>query len=94
MAVVPTKNNTADMDQKGNVEGSSIRNCKVGGDLYVSQDVFADTVYGDLTAEEYTARYVHIFNGADKISSNLVFGQGFTANAGVTVDNVTYWDGK
>lgn len=94
VAVVPTKNNTADMDQKGAVEGSSIKDCRVGGDLYISQDVFADTVYGDLTEESYSSRYVHIFNGQDKIASNLVFGQGFEANAGVTIDNVTYWDGK
>lgn len=94
VAVVPTKNDTADMDQKGNVDGSSIKNCRVGGNLYISQDIFADSVYGDLTAEEYTARYVHIFNGADKISSNLVFGHGYTANSGVSVENVTYWDGK
>lgn len=94
VAVVPTKNNSADMDPKGNVDGSSIMDCRVGGDLYISQDVFADTVYGDLTGESYTARYVHIFNGADKISSNLVYGQGYTANSGVTVSNVTYWDGK
>lgn len=94
VAVVPTKNNTADMDPKGNVDGSSITNCRVGGDLYISQDVFADTVYGDLTGDAYTARYVHIFNGADKITSNLVYGQGYTANAGVSIDNVTYWDGK
>ena len=94
VAVVPTKNNTSDMDQKGNVEGSSIKDCRVGGDLYISQDTFADTVYGDLTADTYTARYVHIFNGEDKIASNLVYGQGYTANAGVTVENVTYWNGK
>lgn len=94
VAVVPTKNNTADMDQKGEVEGSSIKDCRVGGDLYISQDTFADTVYGDLTGDSYLARYVHIFNGADKIASNLVCGQGYTANSGVTVDNVTYWDGK
>ena len=94
VAVVPTKNNSADMDPKGNVDGSSITDCRVGGDLYISQDVFADTVYGDLTGESYTARYVHIFNGADKISSNLVYGQGYTSNSGVTVNNVTYWDGK
>lgn len=94
VAVVPTKNNTADMDPKGNIDGSSITNCRVGGDLYISQDVFADTVYGDLTGDAYTARYVHIFNGADKITSNLVYGQGYTANSGVSIDNVTYWDGK
>lgn len=94
VAVVPTKNNTADMDPKGNVEGSSITDCKVGGDLYVSQDTFADTVYGDLTGDAYASRYVHIFNGTEKIASNLVYGQGYTANAGVSIDNVTYWDGK
>lgn len=94
VAVVPTMNNTSDMDQKGNVEGSSIKDCRVGGDLYISQDTFADTVYGDLTAGTYADRYVHIFNGEDKIASNLVYGHGYTANAGVTVENVTYWNGK
>ena len=94
VAVVPAKNNTSDMEPIGVAEGSFITDCRVGGDLYISQDVFADTVYGDLTGESYTARYVHIFNGADKISSNLVYGQGYTANSGVTVSNVTYWDGK
>ena len=94
VAVVPTKNNTSDMDQKGNVEGSSIKNCRVGGDLWISQDTFADTIYGDLTDTAYADRYVHIFNGEDKIASNLVLGQGFNANSGVTVDNVTYWNGK
>lgn len=94
VAVVPTKNNTADMDQKGNVDGSSIRDCQVGGDLFISQDTFTDTTYGDLTEESYLGRYVHLFNGSDKIASNLVCGQGFTANTGVTIDNVTYWDGK
>ena len=93
VAVVPVKNNTSDMDPVGNVSGSSIKDCKVGGDLYISQDTFTDSTYGDLTAEAYQGRYVHIFNGADKIS-HLVYGQGFTANSGVTIDNVTYWDGK
>lgn len=94
VAVVPVKNNTSDMDPVGNVSGSSIKDCKVGGDLFISQDTFTDTTYGDLTAESFLGRYVHIFNGADKIASNLVYGQGFTANTGVTIDNVTYWDGK
>lgn len=94
VAVVPTKNNTADMDPVGKVEGSSIKDCRVGGDLFISQDVFADTVFGDLTEGTYAARYVHIFNGPDKIASNLVYGQGFTANSGVTVENVSYWNGN
>lgn len=99
VAVVPTRNGTSTsasalMDQQGNAAGSSIKDCKVGGDLFISQDCFADTVYGDLTDDSYSARYVHIFNGADKIASNLVCGQGYTANDGVTVENVTYWDGK
>lgn len=94
VAVVPTKNNTADMDQKGNVDGSFITNCRVGGDLFISQDVFADTEYGDLTAGDYAARYVHLFNGADKIASNLVCGQGYDSNSGVAIESVTYWDGK
>lgn len=94
VAVVPVKNNTADMDPVGNVDGSSITNCRAGGNLYISQDVFADTVYGDLTEGAYSARYVHIFNGPDKITSNLVFGQGFTANSGVSIENVTYWNGN
>ena len=99
VAVVPTRNGTSTsasalMDQQGDASGSSIKDCKVGGDLYISQDCFADTVYGDLTAESYLPRYAHIFNGADKIASNLVCGQGYTANTGVSVENVTYWDGK
>ena len=94
VAVVPVLNNKTAMDPVGNVDGSSIKDCQVGGDLYVSQDTFTDTTYGDLTAESYQGRYVHIFNGVDKIASNLVYGQGFTANAGVTIDNVSYWDGK
>lgn len=94
VAVVPVKNNTADMDPVGIVEGSSVVDCQVGGDLYISQDVFADTVYGDLTDGQYTSRYVHLFNGAEKIASNLVCGQGYTSNSGVTVNNVTYWAGK
>ena len=91
VAVVPIRYATAtNISPAGNVEGSIIQDCKVSGALHVSTSSYDDTNTSDLSEFCSKATLFGDFNG---FKSNLVTGQGFTANSGVTSSGLTLWDG-
>lgn len=89
VAVVPVKYDTKAMGMVPNIEGSTITNCKIGGYVLSHGTPLKSDDKSDLSA----SLTVKLFNSESKTSDNLVCGQGFTANAGVTVSGYTYWTG-
>ena len=90
VAVVPVKYNTNAMGMVPNVEGSKITNCKIGGYVLSHGTALTSDDKSDLSA----SLTVKLFNSESKTSANLVCGQGFTANTGVTITGYTYWEGN
>lgn len=90
VAVVPVKYDTKAMGMVPNIEGSTITNCKIGGYVLSHSTSLTSDDKSDLSA----SLKVKLFNSESKTSDNLVCGQGFTANTGVTITGYTYWDGK
>ena len=95
VAVVPAKylgetgSTASNMAMTPNVAGSTITNCNIGGYVLSGTQLSSDDKSdnkGSLTTP--------LFNSSSKTNSNLVCGQGFTANTGVTVTDYTYWEGK
>ena len=89
VAVVPVKYNTNAMGMVPNIEGSTITNCKIGGYVLSLGTPLKSDDKSDLSA----SLTVKLFNSESKTSDNLVCGQGFTANAGVTIEGYKYWNG-
>lgn len=76
------------------VAGSSVTGCRLGGDIYLSGDVVpTHTDTGDMS--DYGTTKYHYFSTTSQVSSNMVVGQGFANNTGVTVsDNKYDWKGR
>ena len=89
VAVVPVKYDTKAMGMVPNIEGSTITNCKIGGYVLSHGTSLTSDDKSDISA----SLTVKLFNSESKTSDNLVCGQGFTANTGVTVSGYTYWTG-
>ena len=75
------------------IEGSAITNCNIGASVKTSGSALA-TADGEKTDDCSGSLTTTLFNDSDKTQSNLVCGQGFTANTGVTVTGYTYWTGN
>ena len=76
------------------VSGSTITNCNIGGEVKTSTSTLS-TANGEKTDDISTGDWSGtLFNSESKTSSNLVCGQGFTANTGVTITGYTYWAGN
>lgn len=96
VAVVPNKylveatgSTAANMAMTPKVDGSTITNCKIGGYVLSGTQLSSDE-----KSDNKESLGTTLFNSAKKTNDNLVTGQGFTANTGVTVTDYTYWDGK
>lgn len=86
VAVVPMKYNTSAMKTVPNVEGSVIEGCTLECLLWTSSTYSATTAI----LVDPASLTLDIFSTPDRIKENLVCGQGFTANTGVTIgeDNI------
>jgi hypothetical protein len=89
VAVVPTNYGSTAVSPKGDVTGSEVKNCQIGGKLMTSTSCYPNTNIGNLSSNCTVA----IFNTLDKVLDNIACGHGYTANNGVTITNVTSWDG-
>ena len=77
------------------ITGSAISNCKIGGHIYTTASALT-TANGakttDLSGSDYS---VTLFNSTDKATEGAVVGQGYTTVAtDVTIEGITYWNGK
>ena len=75
------------------IDGSTITDCNIGASVKTSGSALS-TANGEKTDDCSSALTTPIFDSESKTKDNLVCGQGFTANTGVTVTGYTYWDGK
>ncbi len=87
VAVVPVANGTAAMDPAPDVAESSI----VGNDISCLL-MTSGSVAGNAAADDLSSTLtLNVFSTAAKLKENLVCGNGFTANTGVTIgDDNTY----
>ena len=94
IAVVPTKYNGESVSPAGNITGSEITDCHVGGVLYISQKPYEATNTDDLSSfcTDKTVGAA-LFDTLDKFKAQMVFGQGYTANTGVTISGIQSWNG-
>ena len=95
IAVVPTKYNGESVSPAGNITGSKITDCHVGGVLYVSQKTYEATKTDDLSSfcTDKTVGAT-LFDTLDKFKAQMVYGQGYTANSGVTtISGIQSWNG-
>jgi len=81
VAVVPVANGTVAMDPAPGVAESSIVGNDISCLLMTSGSVAGNSAAGDLSS----TLTLDVFSTAAKLKENLVCGQGFTANAGVTI---------
>lgn len=81
VAVIPVKYNTTAMNLVPDVAGSSITGNDISCQLWTSGSVAATTADGDLSP----TLTLNVFSTSAKLKENLVCGQGFTANTGVTI---------
>lgn len=77
------------------ITGSKIIDCNVGGHIYTTSSALS-TANGaktdDLSGSDFS---VTLFNSTDKIGEGVVCGQGIVlAEGDLTVENITYWNGK
>ena len=75
------------------IDGSTITNCNIGASVKTSGSALS-TANGEKTDDCSSALTTTIFNSDSKTKDNLVCGQGFTANTGVKITGVTYWEGN
>ena len=94
VAVIPCKYGNSNMSPAGNITGSEIKDCQVGGALYVSQSCYPATNTDDLSAfcTDKTVGAT-LFISLNDFTNNLVRGQGYTANSGVTHSGLSWWNG-
>ena len=98
VASVPTYyggNTNNPMTITPDITGSAISNCKIGGHIYTTASALT-TANGakttDLSGSDYS---VTLFNSTDKATEGAVVGQGYTTVAtDVTIEGITYWNGK
>ena len=81
VAVVPVKYNATAMKTVPNVNGSVIEGCTIGCLLWTSSTYSAASA----TSIDPATLTLDVFN--NKMRDNLVCGQGFTANEGITIGN-------
>ena len=81
VAVVPMAYNTSAMKTLPDVEGSVIEGCTLDCLLWTSSTYSSTSA----TSVDPASLTLDIFSSPDKIKANLVCGQGFTANSGVTI---------
>ena len=95
VAVVPCKYGTSNMTPAGDIKGSEIKDCQVGGALYVSQKCYDVTNTDDLS-QYCTDKTVGatLFTTLNDFTSNLVRGQGYTANDNVAHSGLKQWNGQ
>lgn len=95
VAVIPCKYGNSNMSPAGNITGSEIKDCQVGGALYVSQSCYPATNTDDLSAfcTDKTVGAT-LFISLNDFTNNLVRGQGYTANSGVTYSGLKSWNGQ
>ena len=77
------------MDPKGDIAGTRIEKCYVGGALHVSTTDYPDANTSDLSSNCNAT----LFDDINEFENNLVTGQGFTANSGVTHSGLSWWNG-
>ena len=96
VAVVPRKYNTTQMNlvlgadkvaYVSDVQGSAIEGCKLSCLMWTSKD-YSTTSATSIDPATLTFDLFH--NKENGVRDNLVCGQGFTANEGVTISNNTY----
>lgn len=76
------------------VSGSTITNCNIGGEVKTNTSTLS-TANGEKTDDISSGDWAAtLFNSESSTKDNLVCGQGFTANTGVTITGVTYWVGN
>lgn len=76
------------------VSGSTITNCNIGGEVKTSTSTLS-TTNGEKTDDISSGDWATtLFNSESNTKDNLVCGQGFTANTGVTITGYTYWEGN
>ena len=76
------------------VSGSTITNCNIGGEVKTSTSTLSTTngeKIDDISSGDWATT---LFNSESNTKDNLVCGQGFTANKGVTITGYTYWEGN
>ena len=98
VASVPTYyggNTNNPMTITPDIKGSRIADCKVGGHIYTTSSALSTTngaKTDDLSGGDFS---VTLFNSTDKIGEGVVCGQGIVlAEGDLTVENITYWNGK
>ena len=98
VASVPTYyggNTNNPMTITPDIKGSKISNCNVGGHLYTTSSALSTNVgksTADLSGSDFS---VTLFNSQKKVDEGMVCGQGIVlAEGDLTVENVTYWNGK
>lgn len=98
VASVPTYyggNTNNPMTITPDIKGSRIADCKVGGHIYATSSALSTTngaKTDDLSGSDFS---VTLFNSTDKIGEGVVCGQGIVlAEGDLTVENITYWNGK
>ena len=98
VASVPTyygDNTNNPMTITPDITGSMISNCNVGGHINTTESALSlknGIKSDDLSGSEWT---VMLFNSQNKVNEGMVCGQGFVlADGDLTVENVTYWNGK
>lgn len=78
------------MDPKGDIAGTRIENCYVGGALHVSTSYYPDSDTSDLSSKCNAT----LFNTLGGFKDNLVKGQGYnTASTDVKSSGIDTWDG-
>ena len=76
------------------VSGSTITNCNIGGEVKTSTSTLS-TANGEKTDDISSGDWAAtLFKSESNTKDNLVCGQGFTANTGVTITGYTYWEGN
>ena len=98
VASVPTYyggNTNNPMTITPDIKGSKISNCNVGGHLYTTSSALSTNdgkSTADLSGSDFS---VTLFNSQKKVDEGMVCGQGIVlAEGDLTVENVTYWNGK
>jgi hypothetical protein len=83
------------MTPAGDIKGSEIKDCHVGGALYVSQKCYDVTNTDDLS-QYCTDKTVGatLFTTLNDFTSNLVRGQGYTAYDNVEHSGLKQWNGQ
>ena len=76
------------------VSSSTITNCNIGGEVKTSTSTLS-TANGEKTDDISSGDWATtLFDSESNTKDNLVCGQGFTANTGVTITGYTYWEGN